>query len=225
MMCPFPSLRCYPLTVFRCDHHAWNPPLTGPSTRDVAGHRPESGHTIDSGHLTVLPCNYLCCAGARTPPAPARTPRGRHYLLVPQYNRPRHFLATGRARPLNGSDHLAALSYLAGSYVISRACLTLSLSVRGEHYTQLPPNVYPSDHRFTTTPCQDVEPWMLDTTAWPCFSAYVTFLFGQAGAGAWRKRCRIAAVRPSRLGSPRLRSLGRSEVVCRGCPARRPGNR
>jgi hypothetical protein len=54
------------------------------------------------------------------------------------------------ARPLNGSGHLAALSYLAGSYVISRACLTLSLSVRAEHYTQPPSNVYSSDHRFST---------------------------------------------------------------------------
>lgn len=42
-----------------------------------------------------------------------------------------------------------SLSHLAGSYVISRACLTLSLSVREEYYTQPPPNVYPSDHRFT----------------------------------------------------------------------------
>src|SRR5436309_1371344 len=85
-------------------------------------------------------------------PYPALPLQGRPYLIKPSSQPGPEVLLTVTSRNLvlgSAPYCLTALSHFAGSYVLSRACLTLSLSLREEHYTRPTPDVYSGGGRFS----------------------------------------------------------------------------
>jgi hypothetical protein len=123
MMRPFPSLRRTSLTRYCCDDHRLEP-LTyiGPSPRDAPLFSCRSPfHRSAPAHLTFFTAVLVLLL--HEPRGHTISTHALHYLIGTAHPVP----ALPATPTLNEPSPRDRLPHLTGSYVISRACLTLSL--------------------------------------------------------------------------------------------------